>query len=118
MINLLLAAKRDMTAATCFSGKAMEASGDPGKVARDTSGANNAAINAINASCNVSVAARQVKHVKNTAWQGHRATKRVTKPMLVFKSFQSAAQVIAGADLMRMIVRPSSPSKASMPFAN
>ncbi len=35
--------------------------------------------------------------------QDHRAVKRVTKPMLNFKSFRSAASVLAGIELMHMI---------------
>ena len=35
--------------------------------------------------------------------QNHRAIKRVTKPMLNFTSFHSAASVIAGIELMHMI---------------
>ena len=35
--------------------------------------------------------------------QDHRAVKRVTKPMLNFKSFQSAKCVLAGIELMHMI---------------
>ena len=35
--------------------------------------------------------------------QDHRAVKRVTKPMLDFKSFQSAKCVLAGIELMHMI---------------
>ena len=35
--------------------------------------------------------------------QDHRAIKRVTKPMLNFKSFRSARNVLAGIELMHMI---------------
>ena len=48
-VDFLLIAKRDMAAAKRFFDKAMGANGDPDKVAMDNSGANKAAIDAINA---------------------------------------------------------------------
>ena len=35
--------------------------------------------------------------------QDHRAVKRITKPMLGFKSFDTAKNVLAGIELMHMI---------------
>jgi putative transposase len=35
--------------------------------------------------------------------QDHRAVKRITRPMLGFKSFRSAQAVLAGIELMHMI---------------
>ena len=46
---------------------------------------------------------RQVKYLNNIVEQDHRAIKRVTKPMLNFKSFRSARCVLAGIELMHMI---------------
>ncbi|MDB5821329.1 MAG: family transposase, partial [Herminiimonas sp.] len=48
-VDFLLTAMRDMAAAKRFFDKAMQANGDPEKVAMDKSGANKAAIDAINA---------------------------------------------------------------------
>ena len=45
----------------------------------------------------------QVKYLNNIARQDHRAVKRVTKPMLNFKSFQAAKCVLAGIELRHMI---------------
>ena len=61
-VDFLLTAKRDMTAAKRFFDKAMGANGDPEKVAMDKSGANKAAIDAINAGRNVPIMVRQVKY--------------------------------------------------------
>ena len=47
-VDFLLTAKRDTAAAQRFFDNAMGASGDPDKVAMDKSGANKAAIDAIN----------------------------------------------------------------------
>jgi putative transposase len=102
-VDFLLTAKRDMAAAKRFFDKAMGANGDPNKVAMDKSGANKAAIDAINAGRDVPILVRQVKYLNNIVEQDHRAIKRVTRPMLNFKSFQSAGSVLAGIELMHMI---------------
>ena len=46
---------------------------------------------------------RQVKYLNNIVEQDHRAVKRLTRPMLGFKSFWSAAITIAGIEIMHMI---------------
>jgi putative transposase len=102
-IDFLLTAKRDMAAAKRFFDKAMEANGDPNKVAMDKSGANKVAMDAINAGRDVPILVRQVKYLNNIVEQDHRAIKRVTRPMLNFKSFRSADSVLAGIELMRMV---------------
>jgi transposase-like protein len=99
----LLTTKRDMAAARRFFDKAMGANGEPDKVAIDKSGANKAAIDAINAGRGVPIAVRQVKYLNNIVEQDHRSIKRVTRPMLNFKSFRAAASVLAGVELMHMI---------------
>ena len=102
-VDFLLTAKRDMTAAKRFFDKAMGANGDPDKVAMDKSGANKAAVDAINAGREVPIPVRQVKYLNNVVEQDHRAIKRVTRPKLNFKSFRSASSVLAGVELMHMI---------------
>ena len=102
-VDFLLTAKRDMTATERFFDKAIEANDDPGKVAVDKSGANKAAIDAVNVGRGLPVVVRQVKYLNNIVEQDHRVIKRVTKPMLGFKSFRCAARVIAGVELMHMI---------------
>lgn len=102
-IDFLLTAKRDMAAAKRFFDKAVSANVEPDKVAMDKSSANKAAIDAINAGRDVPILVRQVKYLNNIVEQDHRAIKRVTRPMLGFKSFRCAAQVVAGVELMHMI---------------
>ena len=46
---------------------------------------------------------RQVKYLNNIVEQDHRAIKRVTRPMLNFKSFRSASCLSADVELMHMI---------------
>jgi putative transposase len=102
-VNFLLTVKRDMAAAKRFFDKAMGANGDPDKVVMDKSGANKAAIDAINAGRAVPIVVRQIKYLNNIVEQDHRAIKWVTRPMLNFKSFQAARSVLAGVELMHMI---------------
>ena len=102
-VDFLLTARRDKAAALRFFDKAMKASGVPEKVTMDKSGANKAAMDVINAGRETAIVVRQVKYLNNIVEQDHRAIKRVTKPMLNFKSFRAARNVLAGIELMHMI---------------
>jgi transposase-like protein len=102
-VDFLLTAKRDKAAALRFFDKAMQANGVPEKVTMDKSGANKAAMDEINDRGETPVIVRQVKYLNNIVEQDHRAIKRVTRPMLNFKSFRSARNVLAGIELMHMI---------------
>ena len=102
-VDFLLTAKRDKAAALRFFDKAMKANGVPEKVTMDKSGANKAAMDEINARGDTPVIVRQVKYLNNIVEQDHRAVKRVSKPMLNFKSFRAAKCVLAGIELMHMI---------------
>jgi transposase-like protein len=46
---------------------------------------------------------RQSKYLNNIVEQDHRAVKRITAPMLGFKSFWSAQKLIAGIETMHMV---------------
>jgi len=102
-VDFLLTAKRNKAAAKRFFEKAMNANGLPEKVTMDKSGANKAAMDEINASLPSPALVRQIKYLNNIVEQDHRAVKRVTKPMLGFKSFNAAKCVLAGIELMHMI---------------
>jgi transposase-like protein len=102
-VDFLLTAKRDKAAAKHFFDKAMQDHGVPEKVTMDKSGANKAAIDEMSAGREIPIVVRQVKYLNNVVEQDHRAIKRVTKPMLNFKSFRSAKNVLAGIELMHMI---------------
>lgn len=88
-----------------FFDKAMKANGVPEKVTMDKSSANKAAMDEINGRGETPIIVRQVKYLNNIVEQDHRAVKRVTKPMLNFKSFRSAKNVLAGIELMQMICK-------------
>ncbi len=69
----------------------------------DKSGANTAAIESYNAEHHAEIPTRRVKYLNNTVEQDQRAVKRLTRLMLRFKSFWSAAITIAGIEIMHMI---------------
>lgn len=102
-VDFLLTAKRDASAARRFFDKAMRHSEVPGTVTMDKSGANKAALDQLNTQREIPIKIRQVKYLNNIMEQDHRAVKRVTRPMLGFKSFRSAQAVLAGIELMHMI---------------
>ncbi|MEB0165307.1 IS6 family transposase, partial [Glaciimonas sp. CA11.2] len=102
-IDFLLTAKRDKSAAMRFFRKAMLDNGVPEKVTMDKSGANKSAIDTINFEHENAIIVHQIKYLNNIVEQDHRAIKRITKPMLGFKSFCSARVILAGIEIMHMI---------------
>ena len=102
-VDFLLTARRDKKAAMRFFEKAMRANEVPEKVTMSKSGANKAAIDQIIENKEIAIEVRQVKYLNNIVEQDHRAIKRVTRPMLGFKSFRATAKVLAGIELMHMI---------------
>ena len=99
-VDFLLTAQRDQEAATRFFNKAMASNDVPEKVAMDKSGANKAAIDDIIENRDLPILIRQAKYLNNIVEQDHRAIKRIVRPMLGFKAFQSAKSIIAGIELM------------------
>ena len=75
----------------------------PEKITIDKSGANTAAIVSLQADSGLPIAMRQSKYLNNLIEQDHRAIKRVTRPMLGFKSFRCARILICGIATMHMI---------------
>ena len=102
-IDFLLRAKRYKAAASRFFRKAMHQNGDPAKVRMDKSGANKAAMDGINKAREIPIEVRQIKYLNNIVEQDHRAVKRITKPMMGFKSFHAAYNAQAGIEPMHMI---------------
>jgi putative transposase len=62
-----------------------------------------APLDQLNAERDIPIKIRQVKYFNNIVEQDHRAVKRITRPMLGFKSFRSAQAVFAGIELMHMV---------------
>jgi putative transposase len=98
-----LTARRDAAAARRFFEKAIRHNTVPDKVTMDKSGANQAALEQQNQEREVPITIRQVKYLNNIVEQDHRAIKRITRPMLGFKSFRAARAILAGIELMHMI---------------
>ena len=102
-VDFLLTAKRDRKAASRFLRQAIDQCGVPQKITIDKSGANTAAVESYNTEHNAGIELRQVKYLNNIVEQDHRAIKRMTRPMLGFKSFWSAVITLTGIELMHMI---------------
>jgi putative transposase len=86
-IDFLLRAHRDKTAARRYFEKSIAQNGVPETVTIDKSGANLAALEAINADRETPIKIRQSKYLNNLVEQDHRAIKRRTRTMLGFKTF-------------------------------
>jgi putative transposase len=102
-VDFLLRAKRDHAAARAFFERAIDLHGMPDKITVDKSGANTAAIVSIQADSGLPIKMRQSKYLNNIVEQDHRAIKRITRPMLGFKTFRCARILIAGIEVMHMI---------------
>ena len=62
-----------------------------------------AAIRSVNQDACLGIELRQSKYLNNIVEQDYRAVKRITDPMLGFKSFWSAQRLISGIETMHMI---------------
>ena len=102
-IDFLLTQERDEQAAKRFLTKAIRRHGVPEKITIDGSAANEAAIKSYNAEHGTAIEIRKIKYLNNIVEQDHRAVKRVTRPMLGFKSFEAAEGTLVGIELMHMI---------------
>jgi hypothetical protein len=102
-IDFLLTTQRDeRTAKRCLS-KAIRRHGVPETITIDGSTANKAAIESYNAEHGTAMAIGQIKYLNNIVEQDHRAVKRVTRPMLGFKTSDAAQGTLTGIELMHMI---------------
>ena len=101
--DFLLTAKRDLAAARRFLERAINLHDVAEKITIDKSGANTAAIANVKADACVDIVLRQCKYLNNIVEQDHRGIKRITRPILGFKSFWSARIIIAGIETMHMI---------------
>jgi transposase-like protein len=102
-IDFLLTEHRDTDAALRFLTQAIRRHGVPEMITIDGSEANAAAIRGYNEAHGTAIIIRQVKYLNNVVEQDHRAVKRVTHPMLGFKSFDAAQVTLAGIELMHML---------------
>src|SRR5213076_1352933 len=102
-IDFLLTEQRDEAAALRFLKKAIRRHGVPEKITIDGSAANEAAIKSYNKAHGTTIEIRKIKYLNNIVEQDHRGIKRVTRPMLGFKSFDAAQSTLVGIELMHML---------------
>jgi putative transposase len=102
-VDFLLRAHRDKAAAQRYFEKSIDQNGEPETVTIDKSGANLAALEAINADRETPIKVRQTKYLNNIIEQDHRAIKRRTRPMLGFGNFRCARILLSGIEVMHMI---------------
>jgi putative transposase len=104
-IDFLLTEHRDERAATRFLIKAIRRHGVPETITIDGSAANAVAIRSYNTEHGTAIVIRQIKYLNNIVEQDHRGVKRISRPMLGFKSFEAAQATLTGIELMRTITK-------------
>lgn len=106
-VDFILSAKRDKKAAKRFFKKALGAKHNqkPRVITVDKNPAYPPAINDLKDDQRMPVGTqiRQIKYLNNIVKQDHRAIKKITNPMLGFKSFNSARKTLKGIEAMHMI---------------
>jgi putative transposase len=103
-VDFPLTARRDEAARRLLTW-AIDQHGRPATITIDKSGANTVAINGYNVDHVTEINLRQCKYSNNAVEQDHRAIKRMTRPMLGFKSWPSARILLAGIETMHMTGR-------------
>lgn len=107
-LDFMLSERRDAAAARRFFKRAVAVNGVPARIAIDKSGANLAGLQKLNVILKFTQVGRiigivQSKYLNNIVEQDHRFIKRITRPMLGFKGFYSAAATLAGIETAHMI---------------
>ncbi|MFA3919305.1 IS6 family transposase [Ruegeria hyattellae] len=107
-LDFRLSEKRDTKAAKKFFANALSNNGIPKRITIDKSRSNAAGIKEVNKifkrlQIPVKIDTVRSKYLNNIIEQDHRFIKRLTRPMLGFKSFASAAATLAGIEAANMI---------------
>jgi IS6 family transposase len=106
-LDFLLSAKRDGKAATRFFRKVLKGQHTqvPRVITVDKNAAYPVAIDALKADETIGqeTKLRQSKYLNNIIEQDHRNIKRITRPMMGFKSFNSARRTLSGIEAMNMM---------------
>lgn len=106
--DFMLSERRDLTATRRFFRRVIGSNGVPERVVIDKSGANLAGLQAVNVILKFTgsrrtIEIRQIKYLNNILAQDHRFIKQITRPIVGFKAFNSAAATIAGIEVAHMI---------------
>lgn len=106
-LDFLLSAKRDGKAAARFFRKVLKGQHThaPRVITVDKNAAYPAAIETLKGDGMIAekTKLRQSKYLSNIIEQDHRMIKRIVKPMMGFKSFNSARRTLSGLEAMNMI---------------
>ena len=107
-LDFMLSEQRDAKAARRFFKQAIETNELPDKVVIDKSGANLAGLLWTNvmlkfANDSKLIKILQVKYLNNIVEQDHRFIKKLTRPMMGFKSFHSASATLQGVEIAHMV---------------
>ena len=102
-IDFLLTEQRDEQAARRFLTQAIRCHGVPKTITIEGSEAHAAAIRRYHAEHGTAIIIRQVNYLNTVVEQDHRAIKRVTRPMLGFKSFDAAQATLTGIERRHML---------------
>jgi putative transposase len=111
-IDFMLSEKKDTAAATVFFKQSIHTNGLPHTVTMNKSGANKAGVDSINLHLALlfmfggifyQIKPRQIKYLNKIVESRHRFSKKITKPMMGFKAFNSAQATISGIELHHML---------------
>jgi putative transposase len=107
-LDFMLSEQRDAKAARRFFKQAIETNDLPDKVVIDKSGANLAGLLWTNVILKFENGSKlikilQVKYLNNIVEQDHRFIKKLTRPMMEFKSFNSASATLKGIEVAHII---------------
>ncbi|MQQ09596.1 IS6 family transposase [Epibacterium sp. SM1979] len=120
-LDFMLSNRRNLTATRRFFKRAIASNSLPDRVVIDKSGANLAGLQAVNVILKFTgtghtVEVRQVKYLNNILEQDHRFIKRITRTMMGFKAFHSAAATIVGIETAHMIRKGQIPANGASAF--
>ncbi len=117
-IDFMLSENRDMPAAKRFFTKALASAHNqlPRVITLDKNPAYPPAIQELinEKALPKETLVRQTKYLNNIVEQDHRFIKKITKPMLGFKSFHTAEQTLKGIEAMHMISKGQAKNNSSV----
>jgi putative transposase len=107
-LEFMLSEQRNAKAARCFFKQAIDTYDVPDKVVIDKRGANLAGLLSTNVMLKFTNGSKlikilQVKYLNNLIEQDHRFIKKLTRPIMGFKSFRSASATLQGIEIAHMI---------------
>ncbi|TRD15785.1 IS6 family transposase [Palleronia caenipelagi] len=120
-LDFMLSERRDEDAATRFFERTIDGNVWPDKVVIDKSGANLAGLDNMNIALILAgwywlIEVLQVKYLNNVIEQDHRFIKKITRPMMGFKSFDAAQATLAGIEAAHMIRKGQLGDAGRCPF--